>query len=233
MLFKIPYELRNEDKQGITYGELRKALPSSSPDRVPSAKELKNAARVILRGETSAGFLEVYDNGYFTYREENNITVCGVDRCTVLTWPSCAGKPSCLKGAAVDALPWKLPLMMVGNDRIEDSRDSMERQKQALYLDDPASTNNILFSTQPEHEIAEEELQCLKIRKEKTVLLRSAMKQLTERQREILCLIHLKHLTQKQVAEMLGISRSSVQVQLRAAEKKIRNYFKNTHHFQP
>ena len=109
----------------------------------------------------------------------------------------------------------------------------MERQKQAMYLDDPASTNNILFSTRPEHEMDEEELQCLETRKEKAVLLRIAMKQLTDRQRDILCLIHLKHLTQKQVAERLGISRSSVQVHLRVAEKKIRNFFKNTHHFTP
>ena len=216
-----------------TFGELRELLPGTGTARVPGINKLKENAAVILRAKTETGFVEVYDNGFYTYKEDGHITVYAVDRCTVLEWYSCTGEKFTSKDADVSSLPWTMPLEIAGYNRLEHNSDSRQESKADYSLNAPASDNNLLFSVQPEHEIQEEREHEEEARQKRVALVREALKTLTSKQKEILILVHLKNMTQEEVADVLCISRRTLREHLDTAEKKFKKFFENTRHFTP
>lgn len=219
--------------QSTTFGELNRLLPSTGTGRVPGINKLRETAAVVLHAKTESGIVEVYDNGFYTYKEDGHITVYAVDRCNVLEWYSCTGEKFTSEDANVSELPWTMPLEIAGYNRLEHNGDSRRESKVDYSLNALASDNTLLFSVRPEHEVREELKSEEEMRLERISLMREAMKKLTPKQKEILCLAHLDNLTQKEIAAKLHIRRTTVQEQLDAAEKKIKKYFKNTRHFTP
>lgn len=229
----IPAKKFSHISRSTTYGELKSLLPSTGTGRVPGINKLRDTAVIVLRAKTESGIVEVYDNGFYTYTENEHITVYAVDRCTVLEWYSCTGEKFTSQNADVSKLPWTMPLEIAGYNRLEHNSDSRQESKADYSLNAPASDNNLLFSVRPEHEIREEQEYEDELRRERIALMREAMKKLTSKQKEILCLAYLEHMTQNEIAEILCIGRTTVEDHLDAAEKKIKNFFKNTRHFTP
>ena len=219
--------------RSTTYGELKSLLPSTGTGRVPGINKLRDTAVIVLRAKTESGVVEVYDNGFYTYMENEHITVYAVDRCTVLEWYSCTGEKFTSQNADVSKLPWTMPLEIAGYNRLEHNSDSRQESKADYSLNAPASDNNLLFSVRPEHEIREERESEEEARQKRIALVREALKMLTPKQKEILFLVHLKDMTQEEVADALCISRRTVREQLNAAEKKFKKVFENTRHFTP
>lgn len=219
--------------RSTTYGELKSLLPNTGTGRVPGINKLRDTAVIVLRAKTESGVVEVYDNGFYTYTENEHITVYAVDRCTVLEWYSCTGEKLTSQTADVSKLPWTMPLEIAGYNRLEHNSDSRQESKADYSLNAPASDNNLLFSVRPEHEIREERESEEEARQKRIALVREALKMLTPKQKEILILVHLKDMTQGEVAEALCISRRTVREQLNAAEKKFKKVFENTRHFTP
>ena len=219
--------------RSTTYGELKSLLPSTGTGRVPGINKLRDTAVIVLRAKTESGVVEVYDNGFYTYMENEHITVYAVDRCTVLEWYSCTGEKFTSQNADVSKLPWTMPLEIAGYNRLEHNSDSRQESKADYSLNAPASDNNLLFSVRPEHEIREERESEEEVRQKRIALVREALKKLTPKQKEILVLVHLKDMTQEEVADALCISRRTVREQLNAAEKKFKKVFENTRHFTP
>ena len=50
-------------------------------------------------------------------------------------------------------------------------------------------------------------------------------KKMTEKQREVFDLYYEDHLTQAEIAELLGISQKAVDYRLNGVEKKLKNFF--------
>lgn len=219
--------------RSTTYGELKSLLPSTGTGRVPGINKLREKAVIVLCAETESGSIEVYDNGFYTYTENEHITVYGVDRCTVLEWYSCTGEKFTSQNADVSKLPWTMPLEIAGYNRLEHNSDSRQESKADYSLNAPASDNNLLFSVRPEHEIREERESEEEARQKRIALVREALKMLTPKQKEILILVHLKNMTQEEVADALCISRRTLREHLDTAEKKFKKVFENTRHFTP
>ncbi len=219
--------------QSTTFGELKRLLPSTGTGRVPGITKLRETAVVVLHTRTESGVLEVFDNGFYTYMENGHTTVYAVDRCTVLEWYSCTGEKLTSKDANVSELPWTMPLEIAGYNRLEHNGDSRQESKNDYSLNAPASDNNLLFSVRPEHEIREELESEEKARQKRIALVREALKTLTPKQKEILILVHLKNMTQEEVADALCISRRTLREHLDTAEKKFKKVFENTRHFTP
>ncbi len=59
------------DFSGITtYGELKKRLPSTGEGRIPGVNQLRKKAAVVLCKETDSGIIEIFDNGFFIFENE-------------------------------------------------------------------------------------------------------------------------------------------------------------------
>lgn len=216
-----------------TFGELKRLLPSTGTGRVPGINKLKETAAVVLHAKTESGIVEVYDNGFYTYKEDGHITVYAVDRCNVLEWYSCTGEKFTSEDANVSELPWTMPLEIAGYNRLEHNGDSRQESKADYSLNAPASDNNLLFSVRPEHEIREEREHEEETRQKRIALVREAVNMLTPKQKSILILVYLQDMTQEEVADALCISRRTVRGQLSAAEKKFKKVFEDTRHFTP
>lgn len=216
-----------------TFGELMKLLPGTGTARVPGINKLKENAAVILRAKTETGFVEVYDNGFYTYKEDGHITVYALDRCTVLEWYSCTGEKFTSKDADISSLPWTMPLEIAGYNRLEHNSDSRQESKADYSLNAPASHNNLLFSVRPAHELQEEAEEEMEYRAMRVSRVKEALNSLTKRQQDVLLMFYVDKLTQEAIAEKTGLSRMAVRTHLERAEKKFRNFFRSCSHFTP
>lgn len=218
------------DLSGIaTFGELKALLPSTGTGRVPGFNQLRERAVCLLSKETASGTIEIFDNGFYIFRECERETVYGVDRCE---WPSTYtedGKGS-KKPLDFSPYPWELILESAGSARLAHNADSREEYRGEISIDTPESENNIALSVRPEHEIREEEEGMAEWHAAKIKTMKAALEKLTEKQRSIMMLDRVDGLTQEQIAERLGISRRTLREHLEAIEKKLNKYTADTRH---
>lgn len=217
--------------QITTFGQLRERLPSTGTHRVLGIRQLQEKASVVLRSKAENGFVEIYDNGFFTYSEGRQMTVFGVDRCSLLKWYSCTGEVLSSEGANLDSLPWIMPLEIVGMGRLDHNRYNRQKNKEkyAQYMPETKAKLYVL----PEHDRKEMEAENRQFWNNNIQAMKAAEKLLTEKQMQVLQMAHLEKLTQNQIAERMGLSRATIREHLASAEKKIKKYFKNTRHFTP
>lgn len=211
------------DFSGInTYGELKKALPSTGDARVPGVNQLRKKAKVVLHKETASGAIEIFDNGFFIFEECGCPTVFGVDRCERPETYSYSGKKEAgMEKQDFSEYPWELILEAAGSARLSHNAESREEYQGEISIDAPESENNIALSVRPEHEIREEEEAAMEWHDVKLRRMKAILGQLTEKQLEAITLKRAKGLTQEQIAEFMGISRAAVRKHLGYAEKKI------------
>ena len=130
----------------------------------------------------------------------------------------------------MDAVPI---LCMCGQDRID--RNTYERTKPPYYISNDGTchvkeekdgyTTNRTLPTPCTKDVADsvlDELEPDNSRRETLKKLKKAMKKLTDAQREAINLYFYKKMTQDEIAETLGIKRTSVQDRLDGALKKLR-----------
>ena len=122
-------------------------------------------------------------------------------------------------------------LCMCGQDRID--RNTYERTRPPFYIDsegccyanpdeDSYSQGSITPHVEDFVDILLDELVQEDSRKETLKKLGKAMKKLTEAQREAIDLYFYKEMTQEEIAETLGIKRTSVQDRINGALKKLK-----------
>ena len=68
----IPAKKFSHVNRSTTYGELKSLLPSTGTGRVPGINKLRDTAVIVLRAKTESGIVEVYDNGFYTYTENEH-----------------------------------------------------------------------------------------------------------------------------------------------------------------
>ncbi len=208
-----------------TYGDLKKALPATGTARVPGIKQLQEKARVLLHKETETGVIEIYDNGFYTYKECEKLTVFGVDRCERPETYAYSGKRETgMENPDFSPYPWELILESAGAARLTHNEESREENYTEISIDAPESENNIVFSVRPEHEVREEEDDAVEWRAAKFKRMQAILAGLTEKQREAIMLKRAEGLTQEQIADKMGISRTAVRKHLSYAEKKIEKF---------
>lgn len=207
--------------QITTYGELLQALPATGPGNVPSLGFLHQNAKVVLHAKTENGMIEVYDNGYYTYLENDRITVNAVDRCGELKWYTNTGETLVSKDIDLVGLPWTVPLEIAGVNKLAINALMREQSKTIYSLDAPASQDNPHFSIQSEYEARTEENAIAESQENRIILARNILKELSEREREIIQMLYVEGMTQADAAEKLGIDRSSVRAYERRARTKI------------
>jgi len=204
-----------------TYGELKKALPTTGLIRVPGINQLRRRATLLLRRETGSGSIEIYDNGFFVFEECGHQTVYGVDRCERPETYNNNGS-TCGGDEAPDfePYPWEMILEAAGAARLAYNGESREDYRSEISLDAPASENNIAFSVMPEDVVQEKKEEEAARRCEMIWKLGSGLEALKPRQREIIMLRYVKQLTYEEIGERMNISKGTAHTNLERALKK-------------
>jgi RNA polymerase sigma factor (sigma-70 family) len=204
-----------------TYGELKKALPTTGLIRVPGINQLRRRATLLLRRETGSGSIEIYDNGFFVFEECGRQTVYGVDRCER---PETYNNNGCACGGGeapdFEPYPWEMILEAAGAARLAHNSESREDYQSEISLDAPASENNIAFSVMPEDVVQEKEEEEAARRREMIRKMGNGLEALKPRQREIIMLRYVEKLTFEEIGERMNTSKGTAHTNLERALKK-------------
>lgn len=221
---RTPSQIVAQFSKVKTYGDLRSLLPETRKGKMPGIKQLRENAAVVLSAKTDSGLLDVYDNGYFTYTENDYTTVYAVDRCAVLKWYSCTGEVFTSKDTDLSNLPWTMPLEISGANRLAHNSGSRQESKYEYSLDVPASENNIQFSILPAHEQKATTENDLQNRKAKNLRLSEQIANFTPAQRELIQLVFIEKRTQEEAAAILGINQCNVSRRISTIKRLLKKF---------
>lgn len=204
----------------------------SKAEKTPTSKALRETAGDPIA--KSDGIL-VYANGYAVYDNGTGRTVVWVPACSAFTYRFDPMKDSekgdeiketiDLPEGFLESQPWEIALTLIGDHRVE--QNSMNRRQGGRKgTKDYDAEDAVEQSYKNEYTWCEDRVgenpETIYIRKETR---REMLESMTEKQREVFVLYYHDGYKQKEIADMLGISRDSVNDRLEGALKKIRKIF--------
>ena len=237
--------------ENTTLGELLKLLnPGEKPHEIPTPKKLReNAGKPIafypVPESASVENVEctVYSNGFAVYDNGSGRTVIWLPDCTSFTYVFTRPKTSedgkipykkQISDEMLESLSWFMAVMLIGDHRVENNlmnRKSSRKGAKDYDTDDYGDKCGEAEKAVEEEyrdeffwnegRFGENPLDAL-IRKERDAAMLAAM---TDKQREVFLLYYKEGYTQQQIADMLGIARTTVIHHLEGSVKKIKKFF--------
>ena len=218
-------------------GELLAMLaPGEKPQKTPTPKSLRETAGEPVAAEERC---RVYANGFAVYDNGSGRTVLWLPECTSFTYRFDPMKESekgdeisetfDLPEGYLETLPWAVAVTLIADHRIEDnvmnrtcsragttdfdSADYEDKDGDAEEAVERSLRTEFLWQGERFGENPEDAY----IRKE---TIREMLGKMSSKQREAFVLYYRDGYTQKKIAELLGISRSSVRGRLKYAVEK-------------
>ena len=237
--------------ENTTLGELLKLLnPGEKPHEIPTPKKLReNAGKPIafypVPESASVENVEctVYSNGFAVYDNGSGRTVIWLPDCTSFTYVFTRPKSSedgkipykkQISDEMLESLSWFMAVMLIGDHRVENNlmnRKSSRKGAKDYDTDDYGDKCGEAEKAVEEEyrdeffwnegRFGENPLDAL-IRKERDAAMLAAM---TDKQRKVFLLYYKEGYTQQQIADMLGIARTTVIHHLEGSVKKIKKFF--------
>ena len=237
--------------ENTTLGELLKLLnPGEKPHEIPTPKKLReNAGKPIafypVPESASVENVEctVYSNGFAVYDNGSGRTVIWLPDCTSFTYVFTRPKASedgklpykkHIPDEMLESLSWFMAVMLIGDHRVENNlmnRKSSRKGAKDYDTDDYGDKCGEAEEAVEEEyrdeffwnegRFGENPLDAL-IRKERDAAMLAAM---TDKQRKVFLLYYKEGYTQQQIADMLGIARTTVIHHLEGSVKKIKKFF--------
>ena len=229
--------------ENTTLGELISILgPVTKAAKTPTSRKLAEEAGEPIAANDD---ILVYANGYAVYDNGSGRTVVWVPSCTSFTYYFDKMKES-EKGGEIkqssdlpegflESQPWVLALTLIGDHRVEqnsmnrrmggrkgtkdyDAEDNGDKDGDAEDAVEKSYRNEYNWR---EDRIGEDPL-TIYIRKETR---REMLESMTPEQREVFILYFQYGYQQREIADMLGIDRSSVRSRMNYALKKVKKLF--------
>ena len=237
--------------ENTTLGELLKLLnPGEKPHEIPTPKKLRENAGnpIALYPVPESASVEnvectVYSNGFAVYDNGSGRTVIWLPDCTSFTYVFTRPKSSedgkipykkQISDEMLESLSWFMAVMLIGDHRVENNlmnRKSSRKGAKDYDADDYGDKCGEAEEAVEEEyrdeffwnegRFGENPLDAL-IRKERNAAMLAAM---TDKQRKVFLLYYKEGYTQQQIADMLGIARTTVIHHLEGSVKKIKKFF--------
>lgn len=233
----------NTIRENTTLGELLAILGNvTKAGKTPTSKRLREEAGEPIATEERC---KVYANGYAVYDNGYGRTVVWVPSCIAFTYNFNPLKESekgygivesmGLPEGMLESLPWPMAITLIGDHRIERlslQRKADRKQNKSLVRGDNEEGDAQEDMEEREDTLAKEytweegrfgeDPEAAFIRKEAR---REALESMTDKQREAFILHYRYGYTQRETAEMLGVSKQSIGERLDGAMKKVRKIF--------
>jgi len=205
----------------ITYEALLEKFTKKPGYKTPTEKQLEASDIGILYQHCDDnGRFYILENGLILYRYKKMKEINGcdklVDRSTVIStdkskisYSYCTGEKFTIPKEVYKDLPFFKVLQIFATIRIEHNISSLEDTR-ALYALNKAKKERFLASTDLDEFVQVE----MSIDYQQV---RDAIESLTDEQKEAIYLCDYENLTQEKAAELIGITRSSVQSRLKGA----------------
>ena len=207
---------------GLKYADFRRLFPETGAGKLPRPETLlREEPTPFLTAADLDIHLTVYPSGLYLYREPGEATVYAVSKCANFQYDSVEGTFTLTEEETAE-LPWFIPLILVGSYRAEHNRDSRQDYAVAFHYDPDSidalptycHTPNFLRESDP----LEEER---RIRHKKYGTLKAAFNDMTERQRQVALLRCHDGLKVTEIADRLGICKSTVSETIQRARNHL------------
>ena len=189
----------------IKFKELLAMIPEKSKGKVPTYKHLTETEEPMLIN--SDGSVRCYPSGYAAYSSVSGKTVFSVFDCDTYTYESEIGEADVvLSREQIAEMKWDIPLVLLGESRTANNLLNRE-VKHRHFLGEDNDIEDFAGSyddSSPADSI------------------REYCKSLTEKQKQVIELYFVYEYSQREIAEILGIHKSTVQTIVERAIKKIR-----------
>lgn len=211
----------------LTLRELLTMISSTAGVSIPTAKALRTSGDPIAIYATNNFSISVYPSGFALAVSYKRTTVVRVDECTDYSYETLhEALANCKKSATpshigfevfLDAA-WPVRVTMTAEDRLEDNNDLAARRaisEHPQIAADVQQYNRWLHGESVENQVFGR------------MMKEEMLKNLTDKQKEVMLLYYREGYTQAEIAEMLGIGRRTVSDRIEAALKKIRKEVKS------
>ena len=181
---------------------------------VPTVKHLRNRDVVFISRNLGADAkIMVYKSGYAVYQIGRYATVFSVHACGDYLY-SLSGEILCIREAFFNLQEWYVRLVLEGEDRVFRNREAQEQEKSISYS---AVAEDCLFMADWGNPLLEQVIQ--------REIAGEFMRVLSRRERQLITLFYFARNTQKEIAKELGITQSTVSLEISGAIEKMRKYY--------
>ena len=254
---KIIINNANVNPATLTYAELKKLVPSTDGQKLPTAKRLKETGEILFSVQDGATLITIYQNGFLAFTQPDETaklrtTVFAVDRASRIVYKCGCSKEeyddgwefgSCKVGYKMEKggmvrlhiVPeaefanahWTFPISHICEERLMHNGDSREQSHIEFNLDDESWDSALVEPDFVETRMKEEEDE--ERRRWEHDMLEAAKATLTDVQRRTIDLYYgYGGMTEASVAELLGTSQQNVHKNLAAAIRKMKKFFEKT-----
>lgn len=214
-------KIQKNDRR-LTLRELLECVPDMTGVKLPTAKMLRENCEVFQIRENGLCQLVVYENGFFTYTDGNGITVQRVSQCRQSVEYKYAD--GCMVEIEQDVFmgePYEIRLILEGERRLD--RNTRLKNVGRLFSYDNMDMESVDLCDQTDfvNEWLEKEEY-----EERLNRLHRGIRNLTEKQRQILCLYYVGDKTQQEIADQFGCKKQTIsEIILRARNRIKKKYF--------
>jgi len=207
----------------LTLRQLRTLLPSTKGVPTPSKNWFRdNPSEIFCSEQVGNALLTIYHNGFCTYSKRNRFCIFRVDGFNGIEYDrdKLFTDTEDIPEEMILDKPFLGTLAYIGDMQWDSNEDRREENKRKLLIDgDEEQWRGLKEFSEPcfleeleekEHEFKEYEQ------------LYAAIKNLTERQKQVMFLYFYKHFTQKRIASELHISRTTVEEHIAAGIESLK-----------
>ena len=210
----------------LTLRELLTMISSTAGVSLPTAKALRTSGDPIAIYSTNNFTISVYPSGFALAVSYKRTTVVRVDECTDYNYDTlheelanCNNSvtPSHIGFEVFLDAAWPVRVTMTAEDRLEENNDLAVRRaisEHPQVAADVQQYNRWLHGESVENQVFGR------------MMKEEMLKNLTDKQKEVMILYYREGYTQAEIAEMLGLGRRTVSDRIEAALKKIRKEVK-------
>ena len=210
---------------GLKYADFRRLFPEISAGKLPRPETLlREAPAPFLTAADLDIHLTVYPSGLYLYREPGEATVCAVSRCASFRYDSVEGTFALTEEETAE-LPWFIPLILAGSYRAERNRDSRQDCAVAFRYNPDSIDALPTYCHTPDFVQESDPLEDERAyRRKKYGALKAAFNDMTERQKQVMLLRFHDSLKVTEIADRLGIGKSTVSETLQRARIRLGAY---------
>lgn len=200
----------------ITLRELKAMLPSTKGKKLPGYLQLRQMGEPVVSSKAQGCCMEVYENGFAVYQNESHSTVLRMEHVGLAEFYSEAEDK--FSRVPMDDAEWSVAVMMNGEDRIE-------KMYQANVGSNMVSTSDTVEDEDGETCNMEFDAG---VDVEAEVIGNNAVSDmlacLTDKQKLAVRLCFIEGRTQREVMEILGLSKGALQERLESSKNKLKKF---------
>lgn len=206
----------------LTLKEVKEMVDSTAGRRRPTPKYLREYGKLLVRKDLEDCCLEVYKSGFAIYQTAHHYTVLRMEETGEPGYSSVVDEK--YRRINTENMDWSIGVMLCGEERTEaEFRDKASDRLISMTVATPNDHGGNTEWREMEFE-TDDYVDAEDILLE-TDVIEMLLSSLTERQKQVACMYYFQEMTQREIADALGIKQPIISKCLKAVVSKAKKIF--------